>query len=56
MKDMEYQSVWEEREKEEKKKGDVVIEKAKSIAEVLKKKYHAKEVFLLGSLIRGPDF
>ena len=52
----EYLSVWRQREAEENRKRDFAIEKAKSIATVLKEKYHAREVILFGSLIWRPDF
>jgi predicted nucleotidyltransferase len=56
MRNIEYRSIWEERKAEEERKRDVAIEKAKSIAKILRRKYHAKEVFLFGSLIWRPDF
>jgi len=56
MKSKEYRSVWRQREIEENRKRDFAIEKAKSIAMVLKEKYHAREVILFGSLIWRPDF
>jgi predicted nucleotidyltransferase len=56
MKNREYLSVWRQRETEENKKRDSAIEKAKSIATVLKEEYHAREVILFGSLIWRRDF
>jgi len=56
MKNIEYRSIWEKRAEEEKRRRNLAIEKAKCIAKVLKEKYHAKEVILIGSLIWRPDF
>jgi len=56
MKTTEYRSVWEERKREERKKRDLAIRKAKRVAGILKKSYRAKEVILIGSLIWRPDF
>ena len=52
----EYRSLWEERKVERERKRELAIEKAKSVAKILKEKYHAKEVILFGSLIWRPDF
>lgn len=56
MRSTEYHSVWEQRKTEEKRRRDLAIRKAKGVAKVLKKKYHAKEVILFGSLIWRPEF
>jgi predicted nucleotidyltransferase len=56
MTNTQYSSIWKERELEEKERRDLAIKKARSIAKVLKRKYHAKEVFLFGSLVWRPDF
>ena len=56
MKTPDYHSIWEERKAEEKRKRDLAIRKAKAVAKVLKKKYHAREVILFGSLIWRPEF
>lgn len=56
MKSSEYSSVWKEREKEERKRRQLAIQKAKAVAKTLKEKYQAEEVILFGSLIWRPDF
>jgi len=56
MKSFEYFSVWEKRQKEEKRRRQFAIKKAKAVAKILKEKYQAKEVILFGSLIWRPDF
>jgi predicted nucleotidyltransferase len=56
MKSPEYFSVWERREKEEKKRRNLAIKTAKSVAKTLKEKYQAEEIILFGSLIWRPDF
>ena len=56
MKSTEYDSLWRAREKDQKRKGNSAIKKARSITKFLKEKYQAKEVFLFGSLIWRPDF
>jgi len=56
IKSTEYRSLWRAREKDEKRKGDSAIKKARLVAKLLKEKYQAKEVFLFGSLIWRPDF
>jgi predicted nucleotidyltransferase len=56
METMDYRSIWEERKAEEKRKRALAIRKAKGVAKVLKKKYHAREVILFGSLIWRPEF
>jgi predicted nucleotidyltransferase len=53
---IEYHSVWEEKEAEEKRRRDLAIEKAKVVAKTLKERYNVKEVILFGSLIWRPDF
>ena len=56
MKSSEYLSVWKERQKEEKRKRQLAIKRAKAVAKTLKEKYKAQEVILFGSLIWRPDF
>lgn len=56
MKNPEYLSVWKEREKEEKRRRDLAIKKAKSVAKTLKERYQAEEIILFGSLIWRTDF
>jgi predicted nucleotidyltransferase len=56
MNNTKYSSIWKERELEEKERRNLALKKARSIAKVLKRKYHAKEVFLFGSLVWRPDF
>lgn len=56
MKNIEYRSLWEERKAEDERKRDLAIEKARSISKILRRRYHAKEVFLFGSLIWRSDF
>ena len=56
MKTPEYHSVWEERRKEEERKRQLAIKKARAVAKTLKEKYQAQEVILFGSLIWRPDF
>jgi predicted nucleotidyltransferase len=56
MKNPEYLSVWKEREKEEKRRRDLALRKAKSLAKILKGRYQAEEIILFGSLIWRPDF
>jgi len=51
-----YFSIWKEREKDEKRRRDLAIEKAKMVAKTLKKKYKAEEVILFGSLVWRLDF
>jgi predicted nucleotidyltransferase len=55
MKNPEYFSVWKKREKEEKRRRNLAIQKAKSVAKTLKGKYQAEEIILFGSLIWRPD-
>ena len=56
MKSPEYFSVWKKREKEEERRRNLAIKKAKSVAKTLKGKYQAEEIILFGSLIWRPDF
>ncbi len=56
MKSSEYYSVWKERQKEEKRRRQLAIKKARVVAKTLKEKYQAEEVILFGSLIWRPDF
>lgn len=56
MKSSEYFSLWKERQKEEKRRRQLAIKKAKAVAKTLKEKYQAEEVILFGSLIWRPDF
>ena len=56
MKTTDYFSIWKEREEEEKRKRDLAIEKAKSVARFLKEQYNVKETILFGSLIWRPNF
>ena len=56
MKKPDYFSVWEKREKEGKRRRNLAIKKAKSVAKTLKEKYQAEEIILFGSLIWRPDF
>jgi uncharacterized protein len=56
MKSPDYSSVWKKREKEEKRRKNLAIKKAKSVAKTLKEKYQAEEIILFGSLIWRPDF
>ena len=56
MKSLEYSSVWKERQKEEKRRRELALKKAKAVAKTLKEKYQAEEVILFGSLIWRPDF
>jgi predicted nucleotidyltransferase len=56
MKNSDYFSVWEKRAKEEKRRKNLAIKKAKSVAKTLKEKYHAEEIILFGSLIWRPNF
>ena len=56
MKSFEYFSVWKERQKDEKRRRQLAIRKAKAVAKTLKGKYQAEEVILFGSLIWRPDF
>jgi predicted nucleotidyltransferase len=56
MKSPEYSSVWKERQKEEERRRQLAIKKAKAVAKTLKQKYQAEEVILFGSLIWRPDF
>ena len=56
MSTVEHFSVWKKRGAEEKRKRELAIEKARSVAQVLKKKHKAKEVILFGSLIWRPGF
>lgn len=56
MKRTEYRSVWKKREEEEKKRIELAIKKARSVARFLKDKYHVKEIILFGSLVWRPSF
>jgi predicted nucleotidyltransferase len=56
MKRHEYFSVWKERRREEKRRKELAIKKAKAVAKTLREKYRAEEVILFGSLIWRPDF
>ncbi|MBM4329813.1 MAG: hypothetical protein FJ117_01085 [Deltaproteobacteria bacterium] len=56
MKNPEYFSIWKERQKEENRRRQFAIKKAKAVAKTLKEKYQAEEVILFGSLIWRPDF
>ena len=56
MKTPDYFSVWKKREKEEKRRRNLAIKTAKSVAKTLKEKYQAEEIILFGSLIWRPDF
>jgi predicted nucleotidyltransferase len=56
MENPEYSSVWIKRRKEERRKRNLAIKKARAVAKTLKEKYRAREVILFGSLIWRPDF
>ena len=56
MENSEYSSVWIKRRKEERRKRNLAIKKARAVAKTLKEKYRAREVILFGSLIWRPDF
>ena len=56
MKTTEYLSIWKEREAEEARRRDLAIKRAKAVANILRKKYKAKDVILFGSLIWRPKF
>ena len=50
MKKPEYSSLWKERAKEEKRRRQLALKKARAVAKTLKEKYRADEVILFGSL------
>ena len=56
MKKPEYSSLWKERAKEEKRRRQLALKKARVVAKTLKEKYRADEVILFGSLIWRPEF
>jgi predicted nucleotidyltransferase len=56
MKNPAYLSVWKEREREEIRRRDLAIQKAKSVAKTLKERYYVEEVILFGSLMWRPNF
>ena len=56
MKKPEYSSLWKARAKEEKRRRQLALKKARAVAKTLKEKYRADEVILFGSLIWRPEF